>query len=208
MTDSFWAATRSDTAVLMLAASDGPDLDDVLTVLVRHEPDYVLVTVAGEVDFASAAGLRERLFTLASAGRPLVADLDRVSFIDAAGLGVQVLFGFLLSLPFTNRFDQLSHGQRNLYLATLVLAAVATALLLGPVAYHRLVFRQGEKERLVRAANVMAIAGLATVGLAVSAAILLVTGYVSSGLTAALITAFVTLLFAGLWFALPLARRR
>ena len=88
MTDSFRAATQSDTAVLMLAASDGPDLDGVLTVLVRHEPDYVLVTVAGEVDFASAAGLRERLFTLAPAGRPLVADLDRVSFIDAAGLGV------------------------------------------------------------------------------------------------------------------------
>jgi len=88
VTDSFRAATQSDTAVLMPAASDGPDPDDVLTVLVRHEPDYVLVTVAGEVDFASAAGLRERLFTLASAGRPLVADLDRVSFIDAAGLGV------------------------------------------------------------------------------------------------------------------------
>jgi len=88
VTDSFRAATQSDTAVLMLAASDGPDLDGVLTVLVRHEPDYVLVTVAGEVDFASAAGLRERLFTLAPAGRPLVADLDRVSFIDAAGLGV------------------------------------------------------------------------------------------------------------------------
>ena len=88
MTDSFRAATQSDTAVLMLAASDDPDPDDVLTVLVRHEPDYVLVTVAGEVDFASAAGLRERLFGLAVAGRPLVADLDRVSFIDAAGLGV------------------------------------------------------------------------------------------------------------------------
>jgi len=88
VTDSFRAATQSDKAVLMLATSDGPDLDGVLTVLVRHEPDYVLVTVAGEVDFASAAGLRERLFTLAPAGRPLVADLDRVSFIDAAGLGV------------------------------------------------------------------------------------------------------------------------
>ena len=125
-----------------------------------------------------------------------------------AGLGVQVLFGFLLSLPFTTRFTQLSPGQRNLYLATLVLAAVATALLLGPVAYHRLVFRQGQKERLVRAANIMAIAGLATVGLAVSAAVLLVTDYVSSGLTAGLITAFVTCLFAGLWFALPLAHRR
>ena len=72
----------------MLASSDGPDLDDVLTVLVRHEPDYVLVAVAGEVDFASAAGLRERLVPLTAAGRPLVADLDRVSFIDAAGLGV------------------------------------------------------------------------------------------------------------------------
>ena len=88
MTDGGWAAARPDTAVLMLAASRGPDEDDELTVLVRHEPGYVLVTVAGEVDFASAAGLRERLVTLVAAGRPLVADLDRVSFIDAAGLGV------------------------------------------------------------------------------------------------------------------------
>lgn len=88
MTDSPWATTQSDTAALMLTASDGPDPADILTVLARHEPAYVLVTVAGEVDFASAAALRERLFTLASAGRPLVADLDRVSFIDAAGLGV------------------------------------------------------------------------------------------------------------------------
>jgi Family of unknown function (DUF6328) len=125
-----------------------------------------------------------------------------------AGLGVQVLFGFLLSLPFTNRFARLSPGQRDLYLATLVLAALATALLLGPVAYHRLVFRRGQKERLVRAASVMAIAGLATVGLDVSAAVLLVTGYVASGLPAALITAFVTCVFGGLWFAFPLAHRR
>jgi anti-sigma B factor antagonist len=72
----------------MLAASGGPDEDDALAVRVRHEPGYVLVTVAGEVDFASAAALRERLFALAAAGRPLVADLDRVSFMDAAGLGV------------------------------------------------------------------------------------------------------------------------
>ena len=125
-----------------------------------------------------------------------------------AGLGVQVLFGFLLSLPFTSRFTRLSHGQRELYLATLVLAAVATALLLGPVAYHRLVFRRGQKEGLVRAASVMAIAGLVTVGLAVSAAVLLVTGYVASALPAALITAFVTCVFGLLWFAFPLARRR
>lgn len=125
-----------------------------------------------------------------------------------AGLGVQVLFGFLLSIPFTSKFSGLSQGQRQLYIATLVLAAVATALLLAPVAYHRVVFRQRQKERLVRAANVMAIAGLAAVGLAVSAAILLVTGYVDHGLVSVLITAFTGCLFAGLWFALPLASRK
>ena len=124
-----------------------------------------------------------------------------------AGLGVQVLFGFLLSLPFTSKFSKLGHGQRQLYIATLILAAVSTALLLGPVAYHRLVFRQRQKERLVRAANVMAILGLMAVGLAISAAVLLVTGYVDHGLPSALITVFVVVMFAGLWFALPLARR-
>ena len=124
-----------------------------------------------------------------------------------AGLGVQVLFGFLLSLPFTSRFTRLSPGQHDLYLACLVLAAVATALLLGPVAYHRLVFRRGQKESLVRAASVMAIAGLATVGLAVSAAVLLVTGYVASGLTAAVISVLVFLVFGLLWFVFPLTRR-
>jgi hypothetical protein len=125
-----------------------------------------------------------------------------------AGLGVQVLFGFLLSLPFTNRFAALSHAQRQLYIATLMLAALATALLLGPVAYHRLVFRRHQKERLVRAANAMAIGGLAAVGLAISAAVLLVTGYVDHGLPAVVITVVTVCLFGGLWFVLPLAHRR
>ncbi|HUB21085.1 MAG TPA: DUF6328 family protein [Streptosporangiaceae bacterium] len=125
-----------------------------------------------------------------------------------AGLGVQVLFGFLLSLPFTARFTRLSAGQRDLYLASLVLAAVATALLVGPVAYHRLVFRRGQKERLVRAASVMAIGGLAAVGLAVTAAVLLVVGYVAGGVAAAVITAFVAAMFGVLWFVFPFASRR
>src|SRR5690348_1372415 len=124
-----------------------------------------------------------------------------------AGLGVQVLFGFLLSLPFTNQFKKLGSGQRDLYLATLMLAAVATALLLGPVAYHRLVFRQRQKERLVRAANVMAIAGLATVGLAVSSAVLLVTWFVAGGLAGILIAVLVVLMFGLLWFTFPLVDR-
>jgi anti-sigma B factor antagonist len=55
---------------------------------VRYEPEYVLVTLVGEIDFAAVAGLRERLFALAASGRQVVADLDGVSFIDAAGIGV------------------------------------------------------------------------------------------------------------------------
>jgi hypothetical protein len=124
-----------------------------------------------------------------------------------SGLGVQVLFGFLLSLPFTVRFARLSDAQRGLYLASLVLSTVATALLLGPVAYHRLVFRHRQKEPLVRAASVMAALGLATVGLAISAAVLLAASTVVTALPAALIAACVVLMFAGLWFAFPLARR-
>jgi Family of unknown function (DUF6328) len=125
-----------------------------------------------------------------------------------AGLGVQVLFGFLLSLPFTTRFARLSHAQRELYITSILLAAVSTALLVAPVAYHRLVFRRHEKESLVRAANVMALLGLGAVGLAISAAVLLVTSFVAQGLPAVVISAFVVCLFGGLWFAFPLARRR
>jgi hypothetical protein len=125
-----------------------------------------------------------------------------------AGLGVQVLFGFLLSLPFTSRFATLSHAQRQLYLTSLMLAALSTALLLAPVAYHRLVFRRQQKEHLIRAANIMAICGLAAVGLAISAAVLLVTGYVDHGLPAVVLSICTVVLFGGLWFALPLRRRR
>ena len=123
------------------------------------------------------------------------------------GLGVQVLFGFLLSLPFTVRFGALSQGQRDLYVASITLAAVATILLLGPVAYHRLVFRAGMKESLVRFANAMAISGLAAVAGAVLTAVLLVTGYVAGALPGALITALVGVMLCVLWFALPLTRR-
>ena len=125
-----------------------------------------------------------------------------------SGLGVQVLFGFLLSLPFTVRFVRLSGAQRDLYLASLVLSAVATALLLGPVAYHRLVFRRRQKESLIRAASNMAILGLAAVGLAISTAVLLVSSFVTTALPAGIITACVAVMLAALWFAFPLARRR
>ena len=124
-----------------------------------------------------------------------------------AGLGVQVLFGFLLALPFSARFAQLGQAQRDLYVTDLVLAAVATALLVGPVAYHRLVFRRHQKEHLVRFANTMAICGLVTVALAVSGAVLLIVSYVMPGALTVVIGVCVLLLFASLWFGLPVTRR-
>jgi O-antigen/teichoic acid export membrane protein len=124
-----------------------------------------------------------------------------------AGLGVQVLFGFLLSIPFTMRFVKLSQAQRDLYLVTLLLAALSTALLTGPVAYHRIVFHRHEKTRLLATANVMALAGLVTVGLAISCAVLLVTSFVVPGVAGPLIAGALAAVFATLWFALPIWRR-
>jgi hypothetical protein len=132
---------------------------------------------------------------------------ELVQELRVAALGVQVLFGFLLSLPFTTRFAQLSTGQRDLYLTSVILAAVATTLLIGPVAYHRLVFRRGMKERLVRFANVLAILGLTAVGAAVLAAVLLVTWYVAGALAGGLITGVIGVLLGGLWVAVPLVSR-
>jgi hypothetical protein len=134
--------------------------------------------------------------------------IELLQELRVAGLGVQVLFGFLLSIPFTTRFVKLSHAQHGLYVAALLFAAIATALLLAPVAYHRLVFRRHRKEQLVKDANVLAILGLAAVGLAVSAAVLLVVSFVDRGATVALLTVLVVCLFAGLWFVLPLVQRR
>jgi hypothetical protein len=129
---------------------------------------------------------------------------ELVQELRVVSLGVQVLFGFLLSLPFTVRFIQLGSAQRDLYLTSLVLSAVATGLLLGPVAYHRLVFRRGMKEDLVRFANTMALFGLTAVAAAVLIAVLLVTSYVAGWLPGALIAVLTAGVLAGLWwFALP-----
>ena len=132
---------------------------------------------------------------------------DLLQELRVATLGVQVLFGFLLALPFTVRFGQLESWQRWLYLAVVTLSGISVALLVAPVAYHRLLFRRHQVGSLVRAANIMAIGGVIAVALDVTGAVLLVTSYVEPGPTAAVITSVVGALFATLWFVLPLARR-
>jgi hypothetical protein len=133
--------------------------------------------------------------------------MELLNELRVVGIGVQVLFGFLLSLPFTSHFSKLYTAQRGVYLTTVTLAALSTALLVAPVAYHRLLFRRHEKGSLVRVTNVLAIAGLVTVGLAVSCAVLLIVSFVAPGAPAVVITTLVVAAFAGLWFALPLSRR-
>ena len=134
--------------------------------------------------------------------------MELLQELRVAGLGVQVLFGFLLSLPFTNGFVKLTHAQRGLFMADLILAALATVVLLGPVAYHRLVFRRHLKQPLIKVANKMAIAGLAAVALAVTVAVILVTSFVEGNTSAIIVGVFMGCLFAVLWFMLPLLRRQ
>jgi hypothetical protein len=133
--------------------------------------------------------------------------MELLNELRVVGIGVQVLFGFLLSIPFSNGFRRLDATGRGLYLATVTMDALSVALLVAPVAYHRLLFRRHEKESLVWVTNALSIAGLVTVGLAVSTAVLLVTRLVAPGPTSVVITGATACAFAGLWFALPLSRR-
>jgi hypothetical protein len=125
-----------------------------------------------------------------------------------AQAGVQILFAFLLTLPFTARWDQVNAFQRGVYLATLLLSALAAALLIGPVAYHRMVFRRGAKSMLVDAANVMAIWGLAALAVAINLAVLFIIDFLLGALATGLIVAGTASVFLGLWLILPTAVRR
>lgn len=132
---------------------------------------------------------------------------DLLQELRVAGLGVQVLFGFLLALPFTVRFRQLDGQERVLYEVSLLCAALATALLVSPVAYHRWVFRRHEKGRLLRYANVQAILGLAIVAVAVCAAVWMVLLFVGLTWPLGLLAGATTATFVFLWFVLPIADR-
>jgi O-antigen/teichoic acid export membrane protein len=132
---------------------------------------------------------------------------DLLQELRVAGLGVQVLFGFLLSLPFTMRFTELDGAQQDLYKATLLCTALSTALLISPVAYHRWVFRRHEKGRLLRMANVLALLGLASVALAISLAIWLIMSFIGASWFVTALSAITSASFVLLWFVLPIHDR-
>jgi galactose mutarotase-like enzyme len=122
--------------------------------------------------------------------------------------GVQVLFAFLLAVPFNQRFAQTTSFEKGVYFVTLLGTAVAAALLIAPSAMHRIEFRADDKHFVVFTANRLAIAGFAALGVSMTAAVLLVTHFVYSNALAIVTTAIAGLLFFALWYALPLARLR
>jgi hypothetical protein len=127
--------------------------------------------------------------------------------VRVAQTGVQVLFGFLLTVPFTARFATLSQGERALYFTTLAAAGAAAMLLITPGAQHRVLFRCGDKEHIVRMANRYAIAGLACVALAMVGALILVADVVFSSATAGAIGALAGAAALWCWYLQPLRRR-
>jgi hypothetical protein len=123
-------------------------------------------------------------------------------------MGVQVLFGFLLAIPFSARFDQLDDWQQGLFTADLVLAALAIAVLAAPVVHHRLLFRRHAKASILRVANRLAILGLLASGLAIAGSLLLVVSFVETGAVAWVVAPCAAVAIFALWFAFPLSKHR
>jgi hypothetical protein len=127
--------------------------------------------------------------------------------VRVAQTGTQILFAFLLGVPFTQRFGEVTSFQQTVYFGTLLAAAVASACLIAPSAYHRILFRQKEKQFVIDASNVLIIVGLAFVALAMSGVILLITDLLYGKTTTAIATAAIVLVFVVLWYVVPITRR-
>jgi ABC-type uncharacterized transport system YnjBCD permease subunit len=133
--------------------------------------------------------------------------MELVNELRVALTGVQILFAFLLTVPFTQRFARVTEFQRHLFFATLLAAAVSVALLIAPTARHRLLFRQHDKEKIVVSSNRYAIAGLATLAAAMTGAVMLITDLLFHKTMVTWVTAGLAALFVLLWFVAPAIRR-
>jgi hypothetical protein len=121
--------------------------------------------------------------------------------------GVQVLFAFLLTVPFSQRFGSITPTQRAVYFATFALTTVSTAMLMAPTAYHRIRFRQGDKERMLRTSNHFAIAGIGFLALSITLAVILISDLLFGTAVAVAYGAIVLALLVWAWFAIPIWRR-
>jgi uncharacterized protein involved in cysteine biosynthesis len=120
--------------------------------------------------------------------------------------GVQVLFAFLLVVPFNQRFGQVTDFQKTLYLITLLFTTASSICLIAPSVHHRLEFRKQHKEHIVRTGNRIVIAGLGLLAIAMTGAVLFVTDVVYGTTTTIAAGGGVALAFALIWYAIPLRR--
>ena len=121
--------------------------------------------------------------------------------------GAQVLFAFLLTVPFATRFGDLDETGQYVYFGVLLCTAVSVALLIAPSAAHRILFRQKDKEFLVNLANRYALAGLGFLAIAIAGAIWVVSDFLFSRAITGVTVGFIAFFFVAIWFAEPLRRR-
>jgi hypothetical protein len=132
---------------------------------------------------------------------------DLLQELRVAQTGVQILFAFLLTLPFSNGFTKTTAFQKDVFVLALLSAAGAAALIIAPVAFHRALFRQGRKPELVRYAHAMATGGLAFTLVSMVSSILLITDYLLSMRMAIILTSASAVWFLVFWAAIPWLRR-
>jgi Family of unknown function (DUF6328) len=132
---------------------------------------------------------------------------DLLQELRVAQTGVQILFAFLLTLPFSNQFPKTSQFQRDVYVVALVSAAGAAAMIISPVAFHQALFRRGRKPELVRFAHRMASGGLAFSLVSMVSSVLLITDFILGRAVALVITGAVAVFFLTFWAVLPYLRR-
>lgn len=133
---------------------------------------------------------------------------DLLQELRVAQTGVQILFAFLLTLPFSNGFPDTSQFQKDVYVVALLAAAAATALIISPVAFHRALFRQGRKPELVLFAHSMATGGLGFMLIAMVSAVLLITDFVLPRPIAFVLSGLTAAWFLTFWAGLPYLRRK
>ncbi|HET7738948.1 MAG TPA: DUF6328 family protein [Tepidiformaceae bacterium] len=121
--------------------------------------------------------------------------------------GVQVLFAFLLAVPFAQGFTTTTDFQRDLYFGTLLATAVSSALLIAPSAYHRINFRERDKERMLLTSNALTIVGLIFLAMAIVGAVVLIADYVYGPAVPIVSAILGAAIFATLWFVVPIVRR-
>ena len=121
--------------------------------------------------------------------------------------GVQVLFAFLLAVPFSQRFGETTPLQRDTFMVALLSTLAGSVFLIAPSAYHRIRFRDGDKEALLQISNTFAIVGLVFLAIGMTSVVFLVTDMIFKGLFTAVVTALTAGLFALVWFVLPLVRK-